>query len=63
MSHYTNNLWEKDRRQLFKELYHQYIEEGYSQKEAKRLAREDSMDIYADSVDFAMDAADMEFDQ
>jgi len=63
MSHYTNNLWEKDRKQLFKELYHQYIEEGYSQKEAKKLAREESTEIYSDSVEFAMDAADMEFDQ
>ena len=63
MLHYTNNLWEKDRRQLFKELYHQYIEEGYSQKEAKKIAREAATDIYADSVEFAMDAADKEFDQ
>jgi hypothetical protein len=44
-------------------LYHQYIEEGYSQKEAKRLAREEATEIYSDSVDFAMEAADMEFDQ
>jgi hypothetical protein len=63
MSHYTNNLWEKDRRQLFRELYHQYIEEGYSQKEAKKIAREEATEMYADSVDFAMDAADKEFDQ
>ena len=63
MLHYTNNLWEKDRRQLFKELYHQYIEEGYSQKEDKKIAPEEATDIYADSVEFAMNTADKEFDQ
>lgn len=59
----TSNLWEKDRKQLFRELYHQYIEEGYSQKEAKKLAREESTEIYSGGVEFALDAADMEFDQ
>jgi hypothetical protein len=59
----TSNLWEKDRKQLFRELYHQYIEEGYSQKEAKKLARDESTEIYSASVEFALDAADMEFDQ
>ena len=35
-----NNLWVKDRKIVFRELYSTYIEEGYSSKEAKRLAKQ-----------------------
>ena len=38
-------------------------EQAIRQKEAKKIAREEATDIYADSVEFAMDAADKEFDQ
>jgi|DEB0MinimDraft_3_1074331.scaffolds.fasta_scaffold42039_3 transcription initiation factor TFIID subunit TAF12 len=51
------NLWEKDRKRLFRELYHQYIEEGYEQKEAKKLAKEEADEIMSDSAEFAMDVA------
>ena len=51
------NLWEKDRKRLFRELYHQYLEEGYDQKEAKKLAKEEADDIMADNAEFAMGIA------
>lgn len=51
------NLWEKDRKRLFRELYHQYIDEGYDQKEAKKLAKYEADEIMADSAEFAMDVA------
>lgn len=51
------NLWEKDRKRLFRELYHQYLDEGYDQKEAKKLAKEEADDIMADNADFAMSVA------
>ena len=31
------NLWEKDKKRLFRELYQQYMDEGYDSKDAKRL--------------------------
>jgi len=51
------NLWEKDRKRLFRELYHQYLDEGYDQKEAKKLAKEEADDIMADNAEFAMGVA------
>jgi hypothetical protein len=51
------NLWEKDRRRLFRELYNQYLEEGYDQKEAKKLAKIEADEIISDSAEFAMDVA------
>lgn len=57
------NIWIKDKKQLFRELYHQYLEEGYSQKEAKKMASEEASEIYSDGVDFAFSTAEAEFDQ
>jgi hypothetical protein len=34
----VRNLWDKDRKTIFKELYQQYLEEGYSKKESKKFA-------------------------
>ena len=36
------NLWEKDRKTVYKELYSQYLQEGYSPKEAKKYASEET---------------------
>ena len=33
------NLWQKERKELFRSLVGQYRSEGYNDKEAKRLAR------------------------
>ena len=42
------NLWEKDRKRLFRELYHQYMEEGYDSKESKRMAKEEADEMMAE---------------
>lgn len=55
------NLWEKDRKKLFRELYHQYLDEGYDSKEAKKLAKEEATDLMAEHEDFAMNIAYEEF--
>lgn len=46
------NLWEKDRKRLFRELYSQYIDEGYDSKTAKRYAKEEAEEIMADNSDY-----------
>jgi hypothetical protein len=59
----TKNLWEKDKRQLFRELYHQYLDEGYSQKEAKKMAREEADEMYTENVAFAFGISESEFEE
>tara|TARA_S200002703_G_C3606238_1_gene186172 strand:+ start:300 stop:488 length:189 start_codon:yes stop_codon:yes gene_type:complete len=58
----VDNLWTKDRKKLFRELYHQYMEEGYENKEAKRLAKEEAEEMMAEYEDFAMGIADVEYE-
>ena len=48
------NLWDGDKKQLFRELYHQYLDEGYNQKEAKKMAREEADEMYSENIDFAL---------
>ena len=57
----SDNSWNKDRKKLFRELYHQYMEEGYESKEAKRLAKEEAEEMMAEYEDFAMSVAYEEF--
>ena len=54
------NLWEKDRKAVFREFYHQYLDEGYSHKEAKKLAKEEADELYGEAVEFAFEVADAE---
>ncbi len=37
----SKNLWQKERGAIFRNLVRQYSEEGYNNKEAKRLARQE----------------------
>jgi hypothetical protein len=53
-----NNLWVKDRKIVFRELYSTYIEEGYSSKEAKRLAKQEADEIMAEDQMFVNDIMD-----
>ena len=48
----AKNLWQKERNHLFRDLTRQYTEEGYSTKEAKRLAKEEIAEIMEDREDF-----------
>ena len=57
-----SNLWEQDKKQLFRELYHQYLDEGYSQKEAKKMAREEADELHSENVDFAFKISEQEYD-
>ena len=39
------NLWQGSKKSLYKELYMQYLEEGYTSSEAKKLAKEEVTDM------------------
>jgi len=43
---------EKERRQIFRDITKQYKQEGYSHREARKLARRDTDDIMADKETF-----------
>jgi len=46
------NLWDQERKKIFRELYRQYLDEGYNHKEAKRLAAEEAEDLASTEIDF-----------
>ena len=46
------NLWEKDRKTIFRELLSTYMEEGYNRKEAKKLASIETEEIMAGEMAF-----------
>jgi len=54
------NLWDKDRKIIFRELYTMYLEEGYSSKEAKKLAQEETNEMLADNSAFVKEILDSE---
>lgn len=54
------NLWVKDRKTVFRELYSTYMEEGYSSKDAKRLAKQETDEIMAEDQMFINDILDEE---
>lgn len=54
------NLWVKDRKTIFRELYSTYMEEGYSSKDAKRLAKQETDEIMAEDQLFINDILDEE---
>jgi hypothetical protein len=49
------NLWEKDRKIIFRELLTMYMQEGYNRKEAKKLASMETEEIMAGDMAFVDD--------
>ena len=56
------NLWQKERGAIFRALVRQYSEEGYNNKEAKRLARQEVDEIMEDKDDFVNEIWAEQFD-
>jgi|TARA_R110002020_G_scaffold177199_1_gene369967 hypothetical protein len=48
----VKNLWQKERNHLFRDLVRQYSQEGYSQKESKKLAKQEIDEIMEDKENF-----------
>jgi hypothetical protein len=51
----SKNLWDKERDSLFRELTLSYQEEGFSLKESRRLAKQETEEILSNSLDFVQD--------
>ena len=43
----SKNLWDKDRKVIVRQLIKEYLEEGYSIKEAKKYASEEANEVMA----------------
>lgn len=52
------NLWEKDRKIIFRELLTTYMQEGYNRKEAKKLASEETDEMMSGDMAFVNEIMD-----
>ena len=57
----SKNLWEKDRESLFRSLTIDYLNEGYSRREARRLAKQETEEIMTDGLDFIDDVVNKSY--
>ena len=48
----TKNLWQKERKNLFRGLVRQYQEEGYTPRAAKKFAKQEIDEVMEDKEDF-----------
>ena len=55
------NLWEKDRKIIFRELLTTYMQEGYNRKEAKKLAAEETDEIMSGDMAFVNEILDNQY--
>ena len=58
-----NNLWERERRSIFKRLLREYEDEGYNRTEANHFARIELKDIMIDKVSFVNELWDQEYEE
>lgn len=56
------NLWQGSKKSLYKELYMQYLEEGYTSKEARKLAKEEVSDMIDTDTEFINEIIKQEYD-
>ena len=57
------NLWEKDRKIIFRELLTTYMQEGYNRKAAKKLAAEETDEIMSGDMAFVNEILDNQDEQ
>ena len=56
------NLWQGSKKSLYKELYMQYLEEGYTSSEAKKLAKEEVADMIDTDTEFINEIIKQEYE-
>ena len=57
------NLWERERRSIFKRLLREYENEGYSRTEANYFAKIELRDILIDKVSFVNELWEQEYEE
>ena len=56
------NLWQGSKKSLYKELYMQYLEEGYTSSEAKKLAKSEVEDMIDTDTEFINEIIKQEYE-
>lgn len=56
----AKNLWERDRKSIYRGLLKEYQQEGYNTKEARRLASQETEEIMADKKFFVDNLIEIE---
>ena len=54
----SNELWEREQRQVYREFLKEYLAEGYDIAEAKSLAKQDTKEVMEDKLDFVEELYD-----
>lgn len=54
----TENIWEKEMKDLYKELVRDYMDEGYERQDAQHMAKAEVQEMYGDEAEFAFGIAD-----
>ena len=57
------NLWEKERRSIFKRLLREYEDECYNRTEANHFAKIELRDIMIDKVSFVNELWEQEYEE
>ena len=55
------NLWDDDRKKLYKEIYDELIQEGYTPQEARKYAKHEVADKIDSDTDFINDIIKKEY--
>jgi|TARA_A100000172_G_scaffold29962_1_gene17869 hypothetical protein len=59
----VRNLWDQERRTLFKNLVKEYEREGYGKEEAGRFARQEVNEMMLEKEEFVNNIWDQAYDQ
>tara|TARA_R110002012_G_scaffold277611_1_gene465117 strand:- start:1317 stop:1502 length:186 start_codon:yes stop_codon:yes gene_type:complete len=59
----SKNLWDQERRTLFKNLLKEYEDEGYTREEAGKLARKEVNEMMVDKEDFVNKIWDQSYEE
>ena len=59
----SKNIWDKEERTLFRKYLREYKREGFDDREAKRLARQDVREVMVHKIDFAEDLYETKLDE
>jgi hypothetical protein len=56
-----SNLWDDDKKKLYKEIYDELIQEGYTSQEARKYAKHEMTEKINSDIDFINDIIKQEY--
>ena len=56
------NIWDKEKKELYKELIKDYMDEGYDKQEAQHMAKAEVHEIFGSEEHEVYDIADKAFE-